>query len=541
MSRLYSTVTKKGYNSDLLLILFAMSKKKFIFGAGMFAALGIVAKLIGVFYRLPLTNILGAEGMGLYQLIFPVYSLLLAFIGGGIPAAVAKCVSELNAMGRFDETKKALGVSVVLPVAAGCVAAVLLILFRSKIAALQGNDAAGSAYIAIAPAIAVYGIIASIRGYFQGLDNLLPSGVSQLIEQAAKVVFGLALAAVFVDMGVEFAVFGALVGVSLSEVAAALYLGIRYFRGGRARSPELCFEAAQDVAIKDSDLESGTSLMRRIYSIALPVTLGSLVMPLSQAVDSFLVVNLLTESGLTTSYATSLFGLFAGPVGSLISLPSVITAALAASLLPSVAALKSRNLEVNTIIAEKIGSVLVLILPVVTVFVIAPKPILRLLYFRGLSDAELDIAAMLLRIESLNVFLLGIIQLVAAAMQGVGKAFVPALCLVAGAVMKVASVTALIPLIGIAGAAVSTVICYAITFTLDLICLRRNTGRILGAKTLKILFCVAVFASAMALYFPLAAFMGEIAALFAAFLLAAGAYLLVISKTKCILLSEMLS
>lgn len=514
-----------------------MSKRKFVFGAGMLAVLGIIAKLIGVFYRLPLTNILGAEGMGLYQLIFPVYSLLLALIAGGIPSAVAKCVSELMACGFRFEAKKALWLGMIVPVVLGSVTAILLAIFRKDIASLQGNERASVAYIAIAPAIAVYGVIASVRGYFQGLNNLLPSGISQIIEQVSKVVFGLALAAAFINMGVEKAVFGALVGVSLGEIAAATYLGLRCIKKRKDPYPTFAFEAAEDIALTSPSV---STLAKRIYAVALPVTLGSLVMPLSQAVDSFLVVNLLVGS-LSRSDATALFGLFAGPVNSLISLPSVVTAALAASLLPEIAAMKSRGLDVGAVIGEKLSAALILILPIVTVFAVAPRPILKLLYFRGLSGTELDIAAMLLRLESVNVLLLGIIQLVTATMQGIGKAFVPAICLVAGAIMKVASVTALIPSIGISGAAIGTVVCYAITCILDLICLGRHVVGIMKGRYAKLILCGVTFVLVFMLYVPLAAFIGEIAALFAAFAMAAGAYLLIIVKTKCILLSEMLS
>ncbi len=528
-----------------------MSKRRFLFGAGMLAALSIAAKLIGVFYRLPLTNILGAEGMGLYQMIFPVYSLLLAFIAGGIPSSVAKCVSELATCGMGDEAKRALKYGMILPISLGVLAATLLVIFRNRISAIQGNEAAGMAYIAIAPAIIFYGVIASVRGYFQGMNNLLPGGISQLIEQVAKVIFGLSLAAALSGMGVSYAVFGALIGVTLSEVAAALYLWIRYVKRsvgktalerpiGGIGSLELCTEAGEDVVVRAAPTAS--ELMRRIYSVALPVTLGSLVMPLSQAVDSFLVINLLSDGGLDASAATSLFGLFAGPVSSLIGLPSVITAALAAALLPEIAARKSRNLDISDALSSKMSAALVVIVPVVAVFAIAPEPILRILYSGGLDDVELGQAAVMLRIESVNVLLLGVIQISTAAMQGINKAYVPAICLVAGAVMKVTSVMALLPVVGITGAAISTVICYAVTCAIDIVCLRHAAGPVIRAKRgINILFSVAAFTIAMLLYFPLSGFVGEMAALPIAFILASGAYFLVIAKTKCILLSEILS
>lgn len=505
----------------------------------MLAVLGVVAKLIGVFYRLPLTNILGAEGMGLYQMIFPLYSLLLAVISGGIPAAMAKCVSELRAVGREGELRRLLSLNAAVLIAFGVTVAALLAVFGKGIARLQGNENAGIAYMAIAPAVALSGAIASLRGYFQGLNNMLPSGVSQVAEQAAKVAFGLSLAAAFSTMGVEYSVFGALIGVSLSEVVALIYLAVSYAVKFARRKQALALEAASDVILPP--LGAG-ALLKRMYAVALPVTLGSLVIPLGQALDSFLVINMLTLNGADVTYATSLFGLMNGPVGSLLNLPTVVTAALAASLLPSVSALRSKDKPIDKATNRSISAMLAFVLPCAAVFAIAPEPILRILYSRGLSEAELKVASTLLRIESIDVALLGAIQIFTAIEQGSGKAAVPVVCLTVGAVMKAAANIVLLPVIGIFGAAAGTVVCYGITFALDLICVKKRTDKLIkGTKVAKILLCAVVFASVMSSFFVIRLFTGDIIALFAASIIAFGAYVLAISKTKCILLSEILS
>ena len=202
--------------------------KRFASGAGMLAVLGVIGKVIGMFYRLPLTNILGAEGMGLYQLIFPLYSLILAVGCGGMPAAISKYISELTASGDTALAKRALKITIVGLSVFGVFAALALFLLRDGIAALQGNPKTALSYAAIAPAVFFSGLIACYRGYFQGMHNMFPSGISQIIEQIVKVALGLIFAALFVGNGVEYGVMGAILGVSLSEAVALMYLALRF-------------------------------------------------------------------------------------------------------------------------------------------------------------------------------------------------------------------------------------------------------------------------------------------------------------------------
>ncbi len=528
---------------------------KFFKGAAMLAALGIIGKLIGMMYRLPLTNILGAEGMGLYQMIFPVYSLILALICGGLPSAISKTVSESVALDRAEEAKQALLCSLTAVVIVGTLISVATLALKDVIAQLQGNPKASVAYVAIAPAIMLSGMIACFRGYFQGKQNLLPSGISQIVEQTIKAMAGLFFAAIFLKRGVEYGVFGAALGVSISEAFALVYLALRYVvstkKGERASSsvfmPDLqsqnafMTEAAADVAVLPKG-KGNVAMIGRIFSIAVPITLGALVLPISQVADSFLIVNLLVKGGTSVELATSQFGLISGPVGSLLNMPSVITAAIATSLLPAVAERKSKGQKTDTLADEKNGVFLAVILPCVIVLSFAPEPLLRILYSKGLSDAEIDTAALILRVESIDILTLGMIQLDSALLQGVGKVGLPVINLMFGAVIKVAANIVLLPLIGIIGAAIGNVLFYAVTCTLDSICAKKYCGAFINRrKALKILLCSLAFAGIFMLYPLAASFMPRVWALIVVALTAGAVYLLLIFKTKCILLREILS
>ncbi|MCL2822226.1 MAG: oligosaccharide flippase family protein, partial [Firmicutes bacterium] len=243
-------------------------------------------------------------------------------------------------------------------------AALPLIFFRHQIAALQGNPLAALPYLGIAPSILFVAVVAIFRGYFQGKGNMLPSGISQIVEQAIKLGAGLSLAAVFMGrgLGIEWAVFGAVLGVTLSEFVAMVVLSAQFlFLRVRQNRKSFAFfnrsglfEAGADIALvkpkfgglanqdenqfgqKDSQ-KSNQKILKLIYAIAVPVTLGSLIMPLAQVIDSVMVINVLAASGVERGNATALFGLINGPIASLINMPMAITLAISVALLPKIA------------------------------------------------------------------------------------------------------------------------------------------------------------------------------------------------------------
>ncbi len=408
--------------------------------AAALAAIGIIAKLIGALYRVPLTNIIGAEGMGLYQMVFPLYTVLLAFCGGGITSAVAR---------------------------------VAVALLRNVISSVQGNTDAGIAYLAICPSLLFACVIGVLRGYFQGKAQALPSGISQLIEQVIKLSLGLYLGKLLLSYGVKYAVAGALLGVSASELAALIYLSVRFivmrkrrvktvFRVAAATNAEASAELAPRTATVPSDRE----LMKELYSFALPVTLGALVLPATQMIDSVLVINLLMHGGTGRADATALFGLFVGPVGTLINMPTVVVLSVAIAFLPALTSAVARGEDVGEKVRTAIKWIMLFVLPVTFAFLLFPDRVCSALYSRGLTAAQLDWAARLLRVQALGVLYAGVLQLCTTVLQAYNKAHRPVINLVIGACVKVALTPALVRAFGIIGASCATTACYAVAATL---------------------------------------------------------------------------
>ncbi len=470
-----------------------MKTRSFGRSAAVLAVIGIVAKLIGALYRVPLTNIVGAEGMGLYQMVFPLYTVLLAFCGGGAVSAVSRVVAKYTALGDDKTAGRAARAAFIPLGATSAVAAVAVALLRNVISGIQGNTDAGVAYLALAPSLLFAGGISVLRGYFQGKSNMTPSGVSQLIEQVIKLLLGLGLSRILIGRGVRFAVAGALIGVSASEFVALAYLALRALiarkkRIVRTTRPELATEAATDAVIV-TDRE----LLKELYSFALPVTLGSLVLPITQMIDSVLVINLLIGGGAGREYATALFGLFVGPVGTLVNMPSVVVLSFAVAFLPALTSAVERGDGGAETVRAATKWIMLFAIPMTAAFMLFPDRICGTLYRRGLTAEQLETAARLLRIQGIAVFYSGVLQLGTTVLQANNKAHLPVINLVIGACVKVALTPLLVRAFGIIGAAGATAAFYAVAATLTV--RRAYKQSAIGADILRAFILPTVFAA----------------------------------------------
>ncbi|MBQ8749327.1 MAG: oligosaccharide flippase family protein [Clostridia bacterium] len=189
---------------------------------------GILCKLIGVFYRVPLTNILGSEGMGIYGLIYPIYSLLLVISSSALPLALSKIVAEKISQQDFIYIKRLKRIAFNLMLIVGAILFAVVAYFSNQIASWQGSADAGLGLLLISPSILIVGLICVYRGIFQGYSNVKPTAFSQGIEQGVKLVLGLLFAICLLPLGLGFAVGGAMLGITLSEVVALGYLVYKY-------------------------------------------------------------------------------------------------------------------------------------------------------------------------------------------------------------------------------------------------------------------------------------------------------------------------
>ena len=547
-----------------------MKKWRYIFtGAGMLALSSVLAKLLGALYRIPLTNVVGSEGMGLYQMVFPLYTLLLTISSGGLPVAISRLVAVKLALGDEKGATKVLKVSVCALSVIGLIGAVMLALFGRAIATFQGNVSASLAYLGIAPAVFFVAVLSCFRGYYQGRENMLPTAVSQLLEQAIKLFAGLAFAGRLMDKGVEYGVLGALLGVSLSEVIATATLAIAYWsshikirknrvhflrralsvemrednffdndseqksiderrlentksrkrasrisrEGSRLKRKERALnkenekrlkvkkqlalssqdvEISQDITaqasltaisegLQESCVKNGQKnvntvrgILVSIIKVALPVTFGSLVLPVTQVIDSVLIINVLTMVGATAKQATGVYGLLSGTVTTLINVPTVVVFAMSVALLPKIAKAcgEKEKVQKEADFSYKLCCALGLVATLF--FFTCGQKLIDVLYRGGLDESQRALASTLLKTSAISVFFVSIIQVSTALLQGLNRSSVPAKNLLVGAVTKTVLTATLLPFIGIYGAVVGSVVCYGLTAILDVISVKKR-------------------------------------------------------------------
>lgn len=438
-----------------------MTKKSFFKGAAILAIAGIICKVLGAIYRIPLGNILGSEGMGNYQMAYPAFNLLAVISTSGMPTAVSKLVSAKTAMGDSPGAKSIFRCSLILLSIIGAFSACALFVFSAPVSKLIGTSSASIPIKALAPSLFFIAVCAAIRGYFQGLQQMTPTACSQVTEQAVKLGGGIWIAGLMVPLGPEYGAAGALLGVSLSELAGLLVMVFSYFKYGRtAPSPKLAPIAP-----------SKRSPLGELLPIAVPITMGACVVPIVNLIDSAVVIRVLTSIGCTQSEASSLYGILTGFVTPLISMPGVLSISIAVSLVPAISAAAAKKRRESVVNQTSLGlrmSVL-LGLPFSALFYALAEPLLSLLY-SSLSASEMSIAASLLRLMSPSIFLLSMIHISTGVLQGLSRSSLPVISLVFGSAIKIFVGVWLIqvPAINIWGAAFSSILCYALTSCIDM-------------------------------------------------------------------------
>ncbi len=438
-----------------------MSEKTLIRSASLLAVSTIIAKITGACYRIPLTNILGAEGMGVYQLVFPVFALLLTLSSGAVPSAIAILISQKRALGQ-DISKlfhaAFIGLSIL-----GMAMTLVLIALSKPLSLLQSNPMTASGYVVIAPSIVFVSVISVFRGYYMGSKNMLPPAISQVSESVIKLIVGLLLARLLIAKGLETAVLGALLGVTASELVTMLLLFFLYRE-----------KQGLTGGISATEMKY---YLKEVASVAIPLTLGGIIIPMSLFFDSLLIVNLL-KGGSGISAATTDYGLWSGTVAPLINLPIVLSLSLGVAVVPLLSESKAkRNLgSITAKSAMCLKLALIIGAPFIIIFLFLAEEALSLLY-PVLGTAQLKTAALLMRIESANVLALAIGQITSSVLQALGKTTSPVKVLTACAALKIALNLVLLPLVGIKGAAIASVVSFGIYAALNLVLLRNLIGK----------------------------------------------------------------
>ncbi|MBQ7060821.1 MAG: polysaccharide biosynthesis protein [Clostridia bacterium] len=467
-------------------------KTSFVQGAAILGMAGLLVKIIGAVFRIPLANIVGESGMAYYEVAYPFYAGLLVISSAGLPTAISKLVSERIALNDVAGAKRVYHAAMRMLFIIGIVTTALLFIASGAIAKLSDAAPARFSLMALSPALFFVSLMCAYRGYLQGMQCMTGTAISQVIEQVIKLVVGFSLAYFFVKTRPdrpEFAAMGALIGVSISELIALIV--IRFYYGVRLHRGTLPVCSAGDTA--NADNSPLGSVIKKLLIIAIPITIGASIMPLTGIADSVLIINILDGKGVSAGLdaeaaneaARVAYTVLRSYVTPLINMPAVLTLSLSMSLVPAIsrAATRRERRVVNS--ASRTGIKLAMFIgaPCTAGLFVLGGPIMALLYGAVRNNPERFVQAQqVMFFAAVGVLFLSLVQTLTGIIQGMGKPRVPVYFLAVGGAVKVVSMILLMRFtsLGILGAAISTVLCYAIAGIGDTIYVIRKTGMFLS-------------------------------------------------------------
>jgi stage V sporulation protein B len=314
-------------------------KQSFIQGAMILLAAGLVNRLLGFIPRIALPRMIGAEGVGLVQLVYPFMIVLLTIIAGGLPLAVAKMVAEAESQNDRAAVSEIVRRAMTLAAGASLAACAVCLLLADWISSEVMTDTrVHAAFLTMIPVLPLVAVSSVWRGYFQGKQNMIPTAFSTTTETLVRIVLSLLLASAFFPYGLEAAAAGAMLGMVAGELAGLLVL----WRQAAAEREKPRGDPAP-LAVFQPGGTRPHGLSRRILGIALPVTGSRLIGSLSYLLESILTARSLAIAGLTTAAATAQYGALQGMVIPVLLLPGALTYSLAVSLVPTLSEAAARE------------------------------------------------------------------------------------------------------------------------------------------------------------------------------------------------------
>ena len=426
--------------------------ESFLKGTFILTIAGFVVKVIGSLNWIFVSRILGGEGIGLYQMAFPIYFLAMTVSQAGVPVAISIITAERVALKDIYGAKRVFRISMGLMLVTGLFFSFLTYYLADWLIEWQfiRDPRAYMSVVVLAPTVFFVTFLASSRGYLQGWQRMTPTAVSQIVEQIFRVITMILLAYLLLPWGLDYAAAGASLGALAGAVTGLIVLV--YYHWKLERDIERDYGRELKPA-SGTEHKSALHIIRRIFTLSLPVSAASIMLPIVSNLDLMIVPQRLEVAGYSVAEATELFGYLTGMAVPLVNLACIITASMAMSVVPAISearALKQKERVYSQTAASVRISNFVCFPAFVIVFVLA-TPISSLIYNApGAGPAVM--------ISAVSIVLLGLHQVSTAILQGLGHPTIPMVNMVIAAVAKVLlnwNLTS-IPWLGIMGAAWAT-------------------------------------------------------------------------------------
>lgn len=393
-------------------------KSDFLVQGSILAIASIIVRLIGLLYRLPLTNIIGDEGMGYYSQAFSIYNIALILSSYSLPLAVSKLVATRLAKKEYRNSYRIFLCSLAFAVIVGTIMS-LIVFFGADFLATVIFKTPGSAIPLkiLAPTIFVFAVMGVLRGYFQGKRTMVPTSVSQVLEQIINAIVSIAAAYYFISQrsaSEDMSAYGAAGGTLGTFVGASVALIFLAFIFALYK-PIIDRQMKKD---KNSIRESYPDLLKALGITIIPVILSQTVYQLSGFLDGVIFSNVLFGKGVEEGIRTTLWGIYSNKYSLLITVPVAVASSMAAATIPSIVATKtsSSNIELKEKVHQVIKFNMLIAIPAAVGLGVLASPVIRLLF----SDAS-KLPADLMRMGSIAVVFFALSTITNAILQGINN------------------------------------------------------------------------------------------------------------------------
>ncbi len=414
-----------------------MSRKHvFIKGVFILTITGFISRFIGFFQRVFLSQVFGAEGMGLYQLIFPVYAMAYSLCVAGIETAISRTTSRKLALGESKSAREFFYISTTLSLLGSIIIALLIQQNTETISTLILNDSRTIDLILIASyALPFSALHSCIVGYYFGCKKTEIPSIAQLIEQVVRVgsIYFLYMFCQANDS--PYSISLAVIGLVLGEFISALFCIFSYTHLQRKEQSTLHFSP-----------KSIASHLKELFCISTPLTGNRVALNLLHSVEAISIPSALILYGLTNSEAISMFGVLTGMALPCILFPTAITSSVSTMLLPTIAETDARQdkKQIKQILQKSVSYNTLLGLICLIFFLVSSNLIGELLFHSSLASEFIRTLAWLCPFLYLNTNLLTIIN-------GLGKTIFTFILNAVGLSIRIGSIFLFIPLYGIQG------------------------------------------------------------------------------------------
>ncbi|MEZ0536071.1 oligosaccharide flippase family protein [Caldicellulosiruptoraceae bacterium PP1] len=442
-----------------------MGNKGILYSTIVLSVASILSKMLGVILKVPLINIVGDYGMGLYQLPYPIYTTLLTFSYTGLSNAMSKSVSSYYSENDIISIKKIFRLCLITVIFISLIISILYFLSAHFIINIfkWPNDAY-YAYISLAPAIFFVSLASIYRGLFNGLKEMEHTAISQIIENIFRVTVGLSLCLILIKKSISYSTAGAMLGASVGSFFSLLYLVI-----SKSKLNKEIFNFSR----MNKKYKSNKHIFIPIITETFLFSITSLITSLISITDSLLFPFLMFQDGYPMNFSSQVYGIFSGKVMTLIHVPLTFSISMSISLIPYISSNKNNKNMISRLTLSSFRYIFIFCVPSFLGFIFFSKEIFSIIYFNNQNGEEI------LKVSAILILFIAISQITTSILQGIDRFYIPIKNILISLLIKIILMFIFILYyhLNIYGCILANIACYAIISILNIIELTKYLNR----------------------------------------------------------------